>query len=372
MSIKDRILNAIYYSIPYGLTKKRLDNKKHQQEENSFYKRYIEFSNSNKSKEFKSYGDCPVISIEGLGFSGSGAVVDLLREYSNTLCMGAINEESPNANQIVSLNYEIDFLRLSGGLFEIERFIGTNNVFHTQALLDRFVKMVESCPLYLEVQEAKDTFFRFFYAITCKAHCDMRYPCYNPYLYGSENASCFRIFYLKKMSLLEYRKIAHDFLAELLHLLCMNGKIPVLDQFCNDLENDINKYLEYVPNLKIIHVYRDPRDVYEYAIQNNVEWIVHNGVDDFIDWYKIISAKFDKKDDDFQLYIRFEELVNNYETENRRIEKFLNFNAEDHINMGKYLKPEVSRGNVAIWKNDLQRKAEFDVIFSELRDYCYA
>ena len=362
----------IYYSVPYGILKRHWRKKREERESVNFYRQYDSFVKSNNRKEFGPNRLFSVISVEGLGFSGSGAVIDFLREFSNTLCVGSINDEAIDASRIATQNYEVDILRLSGGLFDIERYIESNNVFHGQAVLQRFVDMSESFPLYVEIEEAKESFFRFFYAITRRVHCTMKHPCYNSYLYRcKERLSRYEIFYLKRMTISEYRIIARNFLSEIFQILSPQEKVLVLDQLCNDLDSDIQKYLDYIPNLKIIHVYRDPRDVYEYAIQYNVEWIAHYSVVDFIDWFKIMTTNFSKMENESQLYVRFEDLVNCYEMEKSRIETFLDFDNKNHIYKVKFFNPAISRNNIAIWKKDIQRIEEFNHIERELKEFCY-
>lgn len=63
-----------------------------------------------------------IISVQGFGYSGSGAVVDLLREYQNFTVWGIFEADSHSSNIQQPKNQitkEIDFLRLSGGLFEL-------------------------------------------------------------------------------------------------------------------------------------------------------------------------------------------------------------------------------------------------------------
>lgn len=363
------LFNIVYNSIPYGLLKLRWKKKRKAQ---SFYSLYDNFLKSNSRKSLSSHENISVISVEGLGFSGSGAVVDLLREYSLINCIGGINEEAVEAGKMATQNYEVDILRLSGGLFDIERYIGSNNVFQNQAVLQRFVDMAESFPLFRDLEEAKESFFRFFHAITLNVHCSMNCPSYNPHLYKDNcNDSQFKVYYLKILDTSEYRKIARNFLSELFRIINPNGKVLLLDQFCNDLENDYCKYREYVPNLKIVHVYRDPRDVYEFAIQRNVEWIAHDSVTSFIEWFKIMTSHFDRVDDNHQLYVRFEDLVNNYEYEVSRIQNFLSLTNEQHLLKNRIFIPAISKNNIGIWIKDIQRQDDFDQISSDLADYCY-
>lgn len=364
------IRKTFLYFMPYGVIKKVRENNKRKELTNGFVYLYNAFLRSDRRKSFiPSKADFCVVSVEGTGFSGSSAVVDLLREYDNTMCIGAISDETANIESITN-NYEVDFLRLAGGLFEIERYIGTNNIFQNDAVLQRFIKMAESFPIFRKEAIIQDAFFRFFMAITEQFYCEMTYPSYNSHLY-EKNAGPYYIFYLRNMLVDEYRGIARQFICEILAFFNPNGKILVLDQFCNDLSHDIEKYLDYIPNLKIIHVYRDPRAVYEYAKSANVQWISHNKVEHFINWYKIMSIKTYLFDTSHILCVRFENLVNDYTDTTKEVEKFLDIPEVMHTNKKVFFNPEISKRNVSKWKENVAIKDDVKVICSELSNYCY-
>ena len=68
-----------------------------------------------------------IVSVQGFGYSGSGAVVDLLREFSNCNVVGYVSVEGSKTARNKSMA-EVDFVRLSGGLFEIEKYVESTTV----------------------------------------------------------------------------------------------------------------------------------------------------------------------------------------------------------------------------------------------------
>ena len=66
-----------------------------------------------------------IVSVQGFGYSGSGALIDFFREYPKFAVLGYVDVKgegggyTPKSMQ----QSEIDFIRLSGGLFEIEKYL---------------------------------------------------------------------------------------------------------------------------------------------------------------------------------------------------------------------------------------------------------
>ena len=85
MDIKNSIKKLAINVLPYSFVKKILA-KTHSRHSIIRYNPNLPAIESCTLK-FKS-----IISVQGLGFSGSGAVVDYLREYSNCLVSGSIRE----------------------------------------------------------------------------------------------------------------------------------------------------------------------------------------------------------------------------------------------------------------------------------------
>lgn len=360
-SIVKKIVRGI---LPYYLISKR-DNKRKKQ--------YVEEYFSCKSDgNFVNFDERPnyekIISIQGFGYSGSGAVVDLFREYSECNVIGYVDEEGSLSNKAISTG-ELDFLRHTGGIFDIEKHIGDNNVFINDGILHHFLQLVSCTPVCNQNEQMKAIFYSFFDKIVDFSNQGLTQRYYNGHILESGTSN---IFYLKAMPLEEYEEIASRFIMTVLNRLNYNKRPSVvLDQFFCDFNCDIRHYKRYVKDAKCIMVYRDPRDIYTFAVIHNVEWIPHNSVDDFIKWTKIQFAKFDLESSDY-LAIKFEALVLNYEEECKRIESFVNFDSQQHIHIKQHFDPAVSKENVELWKkyND-KYSCDYRKIEEELNCYCY-
>ncbi len=146
----------------------------------------------------------------------------------------------------------------------------------------------------------------------------------------------------------------------------------ILDQAVSP--NNTQVIEKYFNKAKMIIIDRDPRDMY---------------VDD-IQWGENLDKNFQSREaalkyvrrakalrDDIELsenilYVRFEDLIINYDETRLKILHFLGLNVEDHILMKKYLKPEVSIKNIGIWRKFYPEcKEAIDAIAEELPDLLY-
>ncbi len=106
---------------------------------------------------------------------------------------------------------------------------------------------------------------------------------------------------------------------------------------------------EMLPNAKIIHIYRDPRDVISsYRTKNwggnAVEEIVFTIREIFVKW----NAEKNKIDPDRFIEIKFEEFVSQTEDVLKDLMDFLNLPFDKNM-----LSVDLSRSNIGRWKRDL-------------------
>ena len=341
---------------------------------NRFLGGYIDFKNNkvlgNTFDIKPNYSE--VIDILGFGYSGSGAVLDMFAECDNCHCVG-YSDKSSYDNVHFTYNYETDFARLSGGIFEIEKYIGHNNYFHNDALLNRFILCVENFVPFRNNISVRNCFYEFFDEIVEFEMLRIPGNPFNNFLYPQKQSSC--IFFLKIMTLEEYRMIANSFLNKLFNLLNKDkSDILVFDHIFGDGEIEIDKKKEYINRYKPIYVYRDPRDVYCFAVEQNITWIAHDTVEDFIQWFKIVTRGFNIMNTQDMLIVQFEKLVYDYDNETDRIFKYVCTTSDIHNKSKKYkyFKPDFSKRNIGIWKKSTAiPKVDFDKIYDIFSSYCF-
>ena len=348
--------------MPYGIIK-TMARKKYEK------RNYIHYTPSLPDIEEEESRFKNIISVQGFGFSGSGAVLDFLREFPTCIVFGSVDIEGSKTKVKRHINGEIDFLRHAGGLFEIEQYLLDNNLFSKDALMKRFVRLINYCPLF-EGDEAK-LLVNQFYNQLIQFEIDTKgRNSYNAHT-SNELFPDSNIKVMRQLSIEQYRVLCRRFLTSFFNLYhCDNSQYFVVDQLCNDFNFDYEKYIHYIPNLKTIVVYRDPRDVYAYSIKKNIAWIPHSNVEEFICWYQINKQKLDLHSPN-NLVLRFEDVVFNYENESNRIIDYLGLTHKEHKNQFGCLDPQESAKNIGIWKTLADYHQDMDKISAALSECCY-
>ena len=358
-----RIRSVIRNILPFGIiNRRRLASKRLLIEELFFNMKegdFVDLTIPVPSK-FKN-----VVSVQGFGYSGSGAVVDLLREYSNCFVMGYVSVEGSQAPRKDSMA-EIDFVRLAGGLFEIEKFIDNDNFFQNDALVNRTIRLFNSAYLFRN-PDLRIYFLSFLHAIIEHALPNLSQPYYNASLYDPEVSTS--IYFLRKMPIQEYRAICRNFLNIIFNYFHTEGKdYFVADQIFADEAFDYKKLKDYCPNFKTVVIPRDPRDLYAWTNYKKVEWIPQD-LHSFIKWYNIIYSQL-KQDQPDSLVIRYEEMCLDYDNQYPKVANFIGLDEKLHLHKLECFNPDFSKKYVNIWKQSEMRKEDFDMIMKELGDYC--
>ncbi len=354
--------------LPYGLVKYIKE------------RRYFDLEGYNTNKEKNTLSpkiDKFIISVQGFGYSGSGAVIDLLREFEGIQVWGAYEEESQdNLGKEKIIPIEIDFLRLSGGLFELERYIGCKNFFINDAAIKRYITLLnwfinqQNPRSIFKSDKFKSLISEFLDSITDQRINTGKEYQYNPFLKCERETKNNHIYFLKELTLSEYRKICAQFLRNLFSLV--PAETLVLDQLLMDGDLNYERNKAYIPNHKIIMVYRDPRDVYATGIIKDINWIPKEGKE-FVKWYhRMHSDLVQLPTYPDALSIRFEDLIFEYKDSIEKIENFLEIPAEKHVRKKASFDPGISKRNIGIYKNlPSEYKEDLSIIERKLKSYCF-
>ena len=355
--------------VPYGLVMWSQERKR----KATFWELYKEFLDKDIQVDLKEESAFEhVLSIQGLGHSGSSAVMDVLREYDQTLCFGEVDL----VNSIAipdEYSMEVDFLRLAGGMLEIEKFVGGYNLFQNDAVLQRFMALIQRTPFFQYSEDARNIFFEFFRRISFQLGGVMQRSYYNIHIHQADEVHP-QIFYLRHMTIMEYRNICRaciNSLFEIFHL-SKSKRILVLDGLFGDGNyNDYERNYEYCPNLKTIYVWRDPRDIFEEAKWFGAEWLPTKNAEVFIEYFKMSAANRTINDSDDYISVRFEDLCLHYEETVKRIEKYLGLSPRQHIVPKTCFDPNISSRSVRLWRKYPEYKEDYDKISKALPEFLY-
>lgn len=175
----------------------------------------------------------------------------------------------------------------------------------------------------------------------------------------------------------EFDKATLEYIEELFRPLMFSSdgerKMLILDQALSP--NNAEPLNRYFKNAKFIIVDRDPRDVYCQNLKINGYRLKNPSSKEagemFAERYKAMRRNL-KLNNENIYYLKFEDLILNYETTTKKIKSFLNLDESEHIYPFKFLKPQISIKNIGVWKNniDMYRDA-FAVMEQNLSEYCY-
>jgi hypothetical protein len=125
----------------------------------------------------------------------------------------------------------------------------------------------------------------------------------------------------------------------------------VLDQFiAQGVSNETVKAYFHDFNVKRVHVFREPRDVFATSILLDVKYIPHDHPNRFIEWYKSKRKSYPIGANNGVLYMKFEDLVLNYQESTEKIMRFLDLKEENHIHKKCFFDPEISKKNIGLYK----------------------
>lgn len=329
------------------------------------------------------------LDISGHGNSGKGAITALLREFKNYY--------------VPPSNTEFDLIRIQGGVLDLKYAIIDNwSPIRANAAIHRFIKicdrMGKNSKLFNPLSWGnavgynlnKEYEYQFFSLL--KEYIEnityIKYDAFSPYT--MTEASWLRVFFQKVVSALNSTNLKSTHIIPnreefieftqlfLVKLLSINSKI---DTKCIVMHNAFEPFnptdsLGLIPNSKCIIIERDPRDIYVQSRNLISEGkkidmsIMGDTLEGFINRYKYLRSTCKVINDSRIMNIKFEQLILNYSTEIPRILKFLNESEENHVLKNVFLKPEISKNNIGLWRG-FKDQNEIRLIEKHLKDYCY-
>lgn len=335
--------------------------------------------------------DISFVAVSGFIGSGSSAVVDLLKEYKGAYeCRAEIRTiKDPygirQMEQALTDNWELlnsaaairDFLWLSKicarpGRFPLapaglgySKTISKDFMAITQRYVDKLTKFTYKSDFYY--QKFKKPYPRY---VIDRCRWAVEYLSKGKIKLANRNM---KPSHFAHPTHAEFNQATQEYFLELFQEHAKDGEKTyiLLDQAISP--NDTQVIHRYFSSAKMIIVDRDPRDMYidDMLWVENLDNDVHTRAagERYILRHKALRSNVVKDTD--VLYIRFEDLILNYEDSVKKIEAFLGFDSADHIQPNTFLKPEKSAKNIGIWKQYYEKyKDALDAIAEGLPEYC--
>lgn len=329
-----------------------------------------------------------IVGVSGFGSTGSGAVMDLLREFDDV---------SGGDDMELSFLYDPD------GVLDLEEALVNRPIrfYSGDAAIKKFIKIIESYDLkryvkkfmnYSEFEKVSKDYINSLITFSYEGglwHYDRRQVNRLNYFFKYEMGRKYlRIF--DKLGLAQPRKFlnhkmyvtVHDedvFLREtkkyttkLIEMMCDTSKrIIALDQpFPSNNPELCFRYFDCP--CKAIVVNRDPRDLYLVSKQLANGWEMRFtptfDVDEFIEFYRDQMSIITELSENV-LYVQFEDLIYDYDAETEKIKKFLDL--ENSCKPRTFFNPDVSAANTQLFLRFPEYNDDIKKIEESLGNFLY-
>ena len=326
-----------------------------------------------------------VLGVCGFGYSGSGAVWDMLKEWSNCKTIGGEKEftflYAPDGLEDLRYHLVQQPSRFMSSDIAIKRFIsfveefghdGWNDVFNNlfinycMTFLDKVIQVKWDGYWEWDIREAKRRPISY-----CTYRLKRKYnSCAKRKQKGEIPLVKMRKMYLS-INPIKFDDNAKQLLKMLLDIIDndSHNKIIAINQVFP--ANNAEHFLNYFDESKAILVIRDPRDVYitlKLIQDSGSKWFPHDDVNQFIKYYRILHDSLYKTER--ILIVKFEDLIYQYELTKKKICAFCG-GVPDTRKTLKYFSPEVSKRNTMLYLEHEEFKSDIEKINSELSDYLY-
>ena len=325
-----------------------------------------------------------IISVSGMGYTGSGTVKDFLKQY-----------DSIQADD----KLEFNLLYTTDGIGDLETHLFDYHVrfMSADAAIKRFVNLIKRLDSPRgEYRLATSGQFRklsmdYVDSITqvkWKGHWDYD----RLYVNQLERTLRYRVLdkiypYLEKMVGRElhflidkqmyyscnpenFYESTKKYLNSILTAIGYNLEKPlVLDQAVPF--DDPTRYMKYLDTPKVIIVDKDPRDLYlllKKTIKSKGSWFPHENVEDFVIYYETMRKNSNQAHPDI-LVIHFEDLIYEYNLTTSKIINFLGIGTPDRPYT--IFHPEKSINNTQLFNRYPDMSEEVRYIEIKLKNYLY-
>lgn len=339
------------------------------------------------------------IDITGMGNSGKGAYVDLLREFDNFY--------------VPEWSFEFDLIRIPGGLLDFRHSLVENwSPINSHASYNLFLEVVDKMgrdPKLWNVlgftksmpQRYDGKFGGEFRSISTGFANQFKIGSYRAeWPYDGLNESGFK----RSIKRLARRFGLREYLLDEVFLVdgadfdarAKNYIEDLYRNFIPDNCKDIilnNAFDPFNPgpgldmlDARQIFVSRDPRDIYvsglntSNLLQQDVKllgpendglskaFLATDDLELFVKRFKLQMENLYTGSRSDVLHLSFESLILDYEAQVDRVIKFLNLDPARHSRKGHFLNPSNSKKNIGLWKKS-SRKDEIQFLTHELREY---
>lgn len=327
------------------------------------------------------------IGVCGYGYTGSSAIVDLLREYDDvlfppnikngrlefTIAYGPYGLQNLEYNIVKTCAKHIrgdsaiyDFKRLCYWLqCSYDRETGGKFSTITEEYINSLVEVEFPGNVWFHYNDSKLSInlYKAYMYIRKKIEHKLRRQL--PFWYGSKR------YIVKPLTQSKFDALTKRYVTELIYALCPQRSTHImLDQPFSP--NYPEQVFTWFDNPRAIVIDRDPRDIYlmvKYLSRGEGSFLPYKNVKDFVKAYKAIRVH-PKSDNPKQVIrIMFEDLVYEYDETVKKIEKFLELSR--HSRPKEFFNPEVSVRNTQMMDLYPQEEDALKYIEDNLAEFLF-
>ncbi len=335
-----------------------------------------------------------ILTSTGYGTSGSSAGTNILEEYSSVTSFGN--------------GFECTFLHELDGLYDLEKALSEGHRLKTDLAIKRFLKLSYNLnkdndykkyfnnDFYKYAEEYIDsivdakwngwwhrafevhgasfvekTRIKVAEAIYHSLYANKVFNSYEPDNWQPSYTPLIECYYSnKKNNFYDKTKL---YMEKLFFNEAIQTPYILVDQLLPAY--NIDAYSKYFSNIKTLVIDRDPRNIYAVnKAESGDSYIPTANIDMFIEWYKATRFEQNRINIDHKecaLFLKFEELIYEYDGSIKKIERFTGLSENEHIYKKKYFNPEKSIVNTQIYKRYPRLKSDIEKIEKELSEFCF-
>ncbi len=295
------------------------------------------------------------VLVKGLNWTGSGAVVDLLKEYKGVVQVPGGSEKIDTAGykKLGEFNYFRGFGLVGDQIAKQEE--NTH-----PSVIKEVVMRNKKRSITKEIRQASKL------ALNGHPMDALQFIQLNQKISKiSLSLENLAIKFEGDIETKERIKYAQQWITEIVNIVGKNNRAVIFDQPINFGQHDAYWPIVFEP-YKLIIVYRDPRDQFAerakhgrfskglrgdfgYLYGWDLESVLKFRIDATLARMKAIDKLLQKIDNKSVMLISFEQLVNDYYASVKRIEEFVGLIREEHTQPKKFFDPDCSSRNIGVY-----------------------
>lgn len=134
--------------------------------------------------------------------------------------------------------------------------------------------------------------------------------------------------------------------------------------------NSTERYLRYIDDVKVIVVDRDPRDLF-ISHSRGKDHVLPKDAHQFCVQYRDTRNKYGNIDSNKVMYVRFEDMIYNYEEMTKKVMTFVGIAPVHHTAPRTYFNPDRSIRGTRMWEKYPEFASSIKIIEQELPDFLY-